>query len=411
MLKKFIVLGIGTLLVSLIGLYNGYPLVYSDTGTYISSGFEKFVPWDRPVTYGLFLEFFSVRYSAWFIILIQNLLTAFVIYQVIKLFFSDKKYFNLLYYVITLFLVVLTSVGWYTNQLMPDFFAPLFMLSFFILIMGKKVSLHSQIILSIILLLSLLTHFSHIFIGTLLAILTIALKLGFKTRLEDLAAKRIIVVSSIVFSSWFILPAINYGVEKNFIFSKGSHVFLMAHLNDTGILEKFLDENCSREAFDGNKLCHYKDSLPTDLASFIWSGQILEKTGGWENSAEDYNQIIYSTLKQPEYLLLNLYRSFTYGMIQLTRIDIGEGLTAYNEGSAPYGQIHWRFHDELNNYLNSRQNKWGGANLNFETLNVFHTLLIVLCLFIIILIFSSSLRLVLESRALIFLIFIIIAIT
>jgi len=56
--KIILVLCIGTLILSLIGLYNGYPLVYSDTGTYIYSGFDKFIPLGRPVTYGLFLSFF-----------------------------------------------------------------------------------------------------------------------------------------------------------------------------------------------------------------------------------------------------------------------------------------------------------------------------------------------------------------
>ena len=43
--------GIGALLLSLIGLYNGYPLVYSDTGTYIYSGFDMFIPVDRPLPF------------------------------------------------------------------------------------------------------------------------------------------------------------------------------------------------------------------------------------------------------------------------------------------------------------------------------------------------------------------------
>ena len=38
--------------------YNGFPLVYSDSGTYLNSGSEFFVPDDRPITYGLLIHFF-----------------------------------------------------------------------------------------------------------------------------------------------------------------------------------------------------------------------------------------------------------------------------------------------------------------------------------------------------------------
>ena len=103
-IKKLIALGIGTLILSVIGLYNGYPLVYSDTGTYIYSGYDKFIPFDRPITYGLFLKFFSFDCSTWFVIIFQNLITSFVIYEVLKIFFAKSRNFNKLYYVILFFL-------------------------------------------------------------------------------------------------------------------------------------------------------------------------------------------------------------------------------------------------------------------------------------------------------------------
>ena len=48
-------LGAALLLLS-VPVLNGYPLVYSDTGTYLRTAFEGYVPPDRPVWYGLFLR-------------------------------------------------------------------------------------------------------------------------------------------------------------------------------------------------------------------------------------------------------------------------------------------------------------------------------------------------------------------
>jgi hypothetical protein len=42
-------------------LYNGYPLIYSDTGTYLSSGFLLETPFDRPITYGIFMRISSLN--------------------------------------------------------------------------------------------------------------------------------------------------------------------------------------------------------------------------------------------------------------------------------------------------------------------------------------------------------------
>lgn len=405
-LNSLFSIGIGTLILSVVGLFNGYPLVYSDTGTYIYSGFNYFIPKDRPVSYGLFLKFFSLSYSAWFVILIQNLLTAFVLFELINLLIGKNHNFKRIYFGILMFLVLFTGIGWYSNQLMPDFFAPLTFLTIFILLKTKNILSFGNIVLIFILIFSLITHFSHLLIGTTIITGIAFFKLFISKRLKRISFQRIFSIAAIVFSGWLILPAVNYIVEKQFILSKGSHVFLMAHLNDTGILKKFLDENSNNEEFSDCKIYNYKDELPVDLASFIWGPQsIVSKTGGWEDSKEEYNKIIYATLKRPKYLFLNFYKSITYGFVQLTRNGIGQGLSAYNEGSAPYGQINWRFNHEINNYLNSKQNKWDGVNLSFKLINFVQLAVIILSLFILILLFTSSVFLHINFSAVFFLIF------
>jgi len=254
------------------------------------------------------------------------------------------------------------------------------------------------------------SHFSHLLIGLfLISILTLG-KFLFKDILTPIAFSRILIISSIVIASWISLPIINYIVEKKITFSKGNHVFLMAHLNDTGILKKILDENCSNPEFKDCKLCQYKDSLPTDLASFIWTSKILSQTGGWFDSEKEYNKIIATSIKKPKYLILNIYKSITYGFIQLAQINIGQGVTAYNKGSAPYGQIYWRFNHELNNYLNSKQNIFNGINLKSDTLNLMHRILIIFSFVVLIFILSNYKLNLFESYSLIFLIFVIVSI-
>lgn len=388
--KKFYLIGIGTLILSIIGFYNGYPLVTSDTGTYIMSGFDLFVPTDRPVTYGLFLRFFSMETSAWLVVLTQNLITAFVLHEFLTIFFQDKLKFKRIYLSLLVFLLLLTGIGWYTNQLMPDFFAPIVFLAFYTLLFKEGPGKFSKCLLGIILLFALVTHFSHLLMGTIILITLITAKVFFKRRSAELTKKKIIGISALVVAAWLFVPSVNYMIDKKFVLSKGSHVFLMAHLNDTGILEKFLQENCSEPEYENCKLCTFKDSLPQDLSGFLWKTDIIKRTGGWEGSKKEYNMIINGTLKQPKYLMLNIQRSTLYGLIQLTQNKIGFGLTPYLHGTPPYIQIRKRFPDESNNYLNSRQQRWKGYTLDLSLLNTLQTLLLIFCATFLLLLFTGK---------------------
>lgn len=66
---NFVLFSLSVILLIMPAIVNGYPLVYSDSGTYIGSGFEGIVPVDRPIAYGLFVRHISVAYSLWFVIL------------------------------------------------------------------------------------------------------------------------------------------------------------------------------------------------------------------------------------------------------------------------------------------------------------------------------------------------------
>ncbi len=57
-------------------LWNGYPLVYSDTGTYLSQAIERYLGWDRPIFYSLFLLPLHLTLTTWPVIAVQALLVA-----------------------------------------------------------------------------------------------------------------------------------------------------------------------------------------------------------------------------------------------------------------------------------------------------------------------------------------------
>lgn len=369
----------GTFILSTIGFYNGYPLVYSDTGTYIYSGFDLFVPNDRPLPYGLLILVTSAAYSLWHVVLFQNLLTAWLIFELFKHF---KRRDPIPAYLISItLLTAFTAIAWYSNQVMPDLFAPILLISLFLLFFRKN-SRSGTILLSTIYLFSAICHFSHLMIGTAMLIAVLVLRAFFHRMLQGkgilIPLKRTVGISALVLSAWLVLPLINYSVSSEFVLSKGGHVFLMASINDKGILKEYLDENCSKGMLEQSKLCKYKDELPKTIDAFIWS-DFLQKVGGWEKSKDEFETIINDLLSKPPYFTEFTYRSAQYGIIQLAHNDLGTGLSPYGKGSPPHQQVEWRFPHEENNYLNSRQNKWEGEELGFEELSMVHSLLLLFC--------------------------------
>jgi hypothetical protein len=417
MKKNAWIILIGTFILMIVGFYNGYPLVYSDTGTYIYSGFDKFVPPDRPITYGLFLWIFSFKFSLWPVIVVQNLITAFVLFEVIALFCDLKeKKFTFIYLSILLFLTFFTGLGWYSNQIMPDFFTPVMILTFALLIFNKNIPLPKKILLYLILVISIVVHLSHLMISLLLVITYfLAERILYKKRMIpqiSLSPKITMSLLAAVLFSWLALSSIHYSFGGGFKPSKASYMFFAAHLTDAGLMKKYLDANCEKTEFKSTRLCACKDSLPTDIANFLWGPYApFENHGGWEKGEQECREIVLKMFKSPRFILLNIYKSLTYGTVQLFKNEIGQGLSAYNPGSPPYGQIEWRFREELNNYMNSRQNRWNGAELNLKTLNTFHLIILLFSLAAIFYIyFLPSVQSLIKPKLLLFLMFCLLAI-
>ncbi|MBN9562714.1 MAG: hypothetical protein J0H14_18610 [Alphaproteobacteria bacterium] len=53
--RRIVPILLGALLLLWPALLNGYPLVFADTGTYLSQAIDHSLGWDRPVFYSFFL--------------------------------------------------------------------------------------------------------------------------------------------------------------------------------------------------------------------------------------------------------------------------------------------------------------------------------------------------------------------
>src|SRR5688572_24330600 len=166
-IKSWIFILLGALFLMSAAFYNGFPIVYSDTSTYLASGFEIETPVDRPITYGLFIRAASLNgFSLWLVIFFQTLILSYLIFQVCKLIFGEKRFLS--FGLITLLLLsVLTGVSWTTSQVMPDIFTPVALLCMLLVLFGKHKKFASILLYSVFFL-SVAMHMSHLILFSLL---------------------------------------------------------------------------------------------------------------------------------------------------------------------------------------------------------------------------------------------------
>lgn len=364
--------------------YNGYPLVYSDTGSYMFGGMDLVLPKDRPIMYGLFIHFFSLNFSLWMVICAQALIVFFVLWQVFKLAANSpvsKRFFILSMALLSWF----TGLGWYTSQLMPDIFTIITLSTILLLLFREKHSVTQNIIFSIVLIFSMNTHFSNYLIasGTIFILLVFSRHRRFLDIRKEISFRLPIIAIIVAIA---VGSTTNFVIGKTFKISQNSHVFLMGKMLDSGVLKSFLDDNCATKKYS---LCDCKNVLPESSRNLLWDvDSPLQRNGDWKNSEEDYNRVLAGIATSPKHLSLFLYNDIWSFITQLFQNDLGSGLVSNWYGdptSPPYTAISKYFPYELNQYKQSRQNTnlWE-QNLDLKLINYINFFLLLTSTMIII---------------------------
>lgn len=358
MKKKVFFYFLSPLLLLLPAIYNGYPLVFSDTGTYIQSGMELLVPDDRPIVYGLFLRVFSFGLSLWFVLYFQSLIVVYCLWGIFKLCYPNLK--TSVFVVILFLLSSFSGLGWYSSQIMPDIFTVSALLSLVLILFDPSKSKFQLIIWILILIVSILVHYSNLPI----CFLTFFMLFTIQQCRKSFIRKKLL--SIILVSSIFLGGIFNYCVNKEYTLTQGGHVFLMGKMLDSGVLESFLQDYCTDRTYI---ICTDKDQLPSDSRALLWdSTSPLYKQGGWKATKSEYFEILFGIITSPKHLFMYLYNVLTSSATQLVQIEFGSGLVSdwySNLNSPPNQQVKKYFTWEYNQYMQSRQN----GNLWNQTLN------------------------------------------
>ncbi len=385
--KKLLFLLAGTLLLLIPALINGYPMIYSDTSTYLASGFTMQPPMDRPMTYGLFIRLFSLNgISLWPVIIVQSFILSWLIYELVFRIFGEEQKFLFFIFPVIVLIASFSGAGWASYYLIPDIFTPIMLLSAILILLPQEKQ-QNKTAYFIIYGFSSAMHSSHIPFGiTFLSILLVTSMLLRRKGLFRLRTRPMLILISITLASILAMGS---------SLAKSKHVFLMGAFIEQGIVKPYLDQNCSSHDYG---LCAYKDSLPEYAWQFIWEeSSPLYKLGGWKETKEEFSAIIRGTFLSPKFLVLHAAASFKATVSQLGRF---EGLD--DDGVAPNAsQLRSRVEEyvpkDLNRFDHSRQNSGQLRNLNW--LNQLQRILVLISLLTIVLLFIFS-RAIRENRLL-----------
>lgn len=266
-------------------VYNGFPLLYPDSMTYLADG--------APVARALFLHRFSDYYglrsllyslvilpfhgnaTVWPVAVLQCLLAGWVLWQTVRVLIpgiAPTGYLGLM-----AVLSLSTSLSWYAVFIMPDLLGPLTYLSLFLLVFPRgRLAVWERLSLGGIATWGAAAHATHLVLAAgLCAILALLaqfrqgnLRRRFSGVAQGMAAVALAALMQIGLNAYL------YGVAE---FDSERPPFLLARVIADGPGRQYLASHCDRAQW---AVCAYRGTLRGDSDDFLWSGD-----GVFENAS------------------------------------------------------------------------------------------------------------------------------
>lgn len=343
-------------LLSWAALWNGYPLMFYDSGDYAGLWDKGWIePYRLPV-YGLLITPLHWGRSLWGVVAGQALLTAWMLREGVAAFGPARNHEAWLV-AMTAILAAATSLPWYAGQVMPDILAGLMLLGLAVLMAGRETPPLRRLVVAAVVALAAAAHFSHL----LLAIGIVAAVGLLRRRLPP---RRVVAP---ILAALMIVPAANAAMGRGFVYSETGPVFLLGRLIQDGFAKSYLDRHCPAQP-DSNTplgLCAFKDRLPVSANDFLWGRDpAFQAIGGWRNGQDEARRVVLGSLRQQP--LDHLAAALADTMRQAVMIRTGDGIAPQRE---PWGVVERSFPADFPAYRAARQQN--GA-LSFDGLNRWH---------------------------------------
>lgn len=365
-------------------LWNGFPLLFFDSGAYMLEGFaEVFVPERSPV-YSLFLRYVQGRTSLWFVAGAQCLIISFVLVQLGRSLRPRTSLWAMLGMgvLITLF----SGIAWIAGQVEPDCLTPIVVLTLYLVGFRRRQMGWVRSGLTVLVgALAIGAHPSHLGLAGGLTLVTIIFVLGALLLRHRVRLPRAnpLLPALTVFLAIALTMAANYTLTSKIFLNRSGTIFFAARLIGDGVAKKTLYAVCPTHKL---KLCPYKDYLPKTADSYLWGPYTpFNKIGRFYGPREEYEFLVRESLKR--YPLEILGSGLWASVRQFFMIRTGDGISptewVLNDGFAHF------MPGQAQAYLHARQQE---GKIWFSGVNVVHVPLLFASLIWLIFVLSGALK-------------------
>jgi hypothetical protein len=346
----------GALMMAWPALYNRYPLLYPDSMTYIADGrlvgralfLHKLSDYYgfRSFIYSLGILPFHWDITLWPVVAFQALITAFVIWLVVR---STLPAQTVMWYLaICALLSLLTSASWFASEIMPDILGPLLYLCIFLLVYARDtLSRFERWAVILIAWWGVTSHATHFLLAAGLCIF-LALLWVLRRKLTHISLRAIGEVTIIV-----LLAAAAQVALHSYLYGRPSlngdrPPFLIARVISDGPGRWYLEKHCDEVKF---AVCDYVHELPEESDEFFWGDNAI-----WQTASEDSQK----RMQQEEIpFVLAVFRAYPRAQISKSIGNFWEQLTTFGFELDANAWMLKEFDDALPRgkagYLQSRQ--------------------------------------------------------
>lgn len=347
-------------------LWNGFAIVFFDTGGYVGRVFDMNLAPGRSLFYGIFLWASSLGWQTfWGPILVQSLSAVWVIHLMLRCHALPAGPLATAVYCTGMGLA--TGISWYTSQLMPDVLVPLATLSLWLLgVHWGRLGWGERTGLIGLSLLGLLSHMSCMALAIGLIAVLCGLQVYFCQRKKVFSISLLPPVS-VVLASLLLMPALHLALVGKGGFTPGGPVFVFGRLVQDGIAQRWLAEHCPAP---GIRLCVLQERMPHSADAFLWADDSpFQDIGGWSGAADaELGYLVKAGIKA--YPGMFIRTSLQATMDQMFRVETGDGLDEFQ--AAVRGVFTVLLPRTADAFTNARQQQGQITQPLFDALNRVH---------------------------------------
>jgi len=349
-----------------VALWNGFPLIFYDTGAYVLEGLGHIFLVERAPIYAELLFLAGARFSLWPIVVLQALMISYLILEVARAEVPKLTLGSLV--LIGGTLSVFTGIAWYAGQVEPDIFTSVVILGTWLLLFrGTQLGNARRRWVIGLTALAVAAHPSHLGLlgGILIAALLLKLLLRRHRDLPVPDLKRGFIALAVALS---LIVAGNFVLTGKLFISKSGTVFLFARLMQDGIVKRLMNDTCPPAGTMNWRLCAYKNRLPRSANAWLWGEHSgFRALGGFEarSQQDEDSRVILESLKR--YPVMHLRAAVYESILQFLQFKTGDGIEPQLSVLEP--NFKRMIPKQVPAYLEARQQR---GLIRFKTLNLIH---------------------------------------